>query len=101
MQTDNHAVLAQEVLRQGLGPHTAEWPEVPEDLRLFLEGSFPGRCYAPAEENLEQHLVYSGQANLVATLRVIFEQQKAEALALDPDDDTALSVELDHPEQED
>ena len=87
----NHATAAPQLN----GTPGADWPEVPEDLLKHLEAIYPERCYrATPGQTLEDHLQYAGAAGLVADLRGVFEEQRAAAIEADPDDASALSVEV-------
>ncbi len=80
----------QEVLKgEGRGP--VVWPDIPEDLVVFLEELYPPRCLE-RHQTVEDHLRYAGMVELVADMRHHMEVAKeARSVALD---DGELEVEV-------
>lgn len=67
-------------------PAGTGWPEVPEDLLVYLEDLYPPECFrGGTPEALHEHLRYGGAQGLVAALRVAFEAQRD--AAIEPDDE--------------
>lgn len=100
---DNHVTRAQQQAREAaFRSPTAVWPEIPEELAVFLAETFPARCYDHRSESLEDHLLYAGKVSLAETIRDAFEAQRQDALAADPEaGDLAVEIDPDSPEQED
>ena len=68
----------------------SEWPDVPEDLLVFLEEIYRPACYDPDHVTLERHLQYGGAVALVASMRAAHERQKKEAA--DPGEESEIST---------
>lgn len=67
---DNHVTRAQQQAREAaFRSSTAAWPEIPEELAVFLAETFPARCYDHRSESLEDHLLYAGKVSLAETIR--------------------------------
>lgn len=56
----------------------SELPLPDEDLVVFLEETFPPRCYDPRSEDLEAHLKYAGKVELIQAMRAALSNAEKE-----------------------
>ena len=71
-----------------------ELPSPPIDLGVleWLEAMLPARCYDHRTESLEDHLVYTGQVQVVQMLRSTYDRQQAQKM--EPVDTGAEDADL-------
>lgn len=64
-----------ESLLRDQGRPAVVWPDIPEDLLVFLEDLYPPRCLETLEK-VEDHLRYAGVVDLLADMRHHFKLSK-------------------------
>lgn len=57
-------------------------PRVSEELIKWLEATFPPKCYEPAKERIEDHLLYAGMVTLIQSMKITMTEQQMGEVAL-------------------